>query len=94
MFVMGRSRTGRTGGGAGGGGLGGGGVAVAFFWDRGGGGALLYSYLTRLACGKLERDLAARIRENGAGVARAAGRLPVQSMGQGPTGLLREGYGR
>jgi len=44
--------------------------------------------LTRLACGKLERVLPARLRENGATVARAAGQLPAQNAGRVPTGLL------
>jgi len=37
--------------------------------------------LTRLACGKLERVLPARMRENGWSVARAAGQLPLASSG-------------
>ena len=37
--------------------------------------------LTRLACGKLERDLPAKWRENGATDARAAGQLPLASSG-------------
>ena len=37
--------------------------------------------LTRLACGKLERDLPARWRENESTVARAAGQLPLASSG-------------
>jgi hypothetical protein len=38
--------------------------------------------LTRLACGKLERALPVRLRENEWTVARAAGQLPVKNTGQ------------
>jgi len=38
--------------------------------------------------------LAARMRQNGATVARAAGQLPAQNAGRVPTGLLREARGR
>jgi len=38
--------------------------------------------LTRLACGKLERDLPAQLRENGATVARAAGQLSSRPLGR------------
>jgi len=37
--------------------------------------------LTRLACGKLERDLPARMRENEGAVARAAGQLSSRPLG-------------
>jgi hypothetical protein len=37
--------------------------------------------LTRLACGKLESDLPAGMRENEWTVARAAGQLPLASSG-------------
>jgi hypothetical protein len=37
--------------------------------------------LTRLACGELERDLPARLRENEWAVARAAGRLSSRPLG-------------
>jgi len=39
--------------------------------------------LTRLACGKLERVLPARMSENGATVARAAGQLSSRPFGGG-----------
>ena len=37
--------------------------------------------LTRLACGKLERDLPAGMRENGWALARAAGQLSSRPLG-------------
>jgi len=37
--------------------------------------------LTRLACGKMERDLPARLRENGWTVARAARQLSSRPLG-------------
>ena len=37
--------------------------------------------LTRLACGKLERDLPAKLRENGVTDARAAGQLSSRPLG-------------
>jgi hypothetical protein len=47
--------------------------------------------LTRLACGKLERDLPAELRENGWAVARAAGQLSSRPLGgQGPALARRQ----
>jgi len=41
--------------------------------------------LTRLACGKLERDLPAELRENGWAVARAAGQLSSRPLAGAPS---------
>jgi len=50
--------------------------------------------LTRLACGKLERALPARMRENGSTVARAAGQLSSRPLARpcahGELGSLRQ----
>ena len=43
--------------------------------------------LTRLACGKLERDLPAKLRENEWLVARAAGQLSSRPFGSSPSRL-------
>ena len=45
--------------------------------------------LTRLACGKLERALPARLRENEWGVAREAGQLSSRPFGGSATGRTR-----
>jgi hypothetical protein len=37
--------------------------------------------LTRLACGKLESDWPAKLRENGCSIARAAGQLSSRPLG-------------
>jgi hypothetical protein len=43
--------------------------------------------LTRLACGELERDLPARMRENEGSVAWAAGQLSSRPLGGSTVGL-------